>query len=173
VIEIRGQVPTPQVVTVRPREVPNYSRQVLVPNFYNHDFWQSILPGYQVVPRRAIQGNRALDSLVNNSPMTAGAGAPGDASAPLFTTPATRAAMSTDSLAQELRQRQQRIEALRARMDTLYAPGGVKPSVLDTLPPLDATRRTRTPGDTTTARPPRDTTTTRPPSGTGSATTPR
>ena len=65
-IEIRGQVPTPQVVTVRPREVPNYSRQVLVPNFYNHDFWQSILPAYQVVPRRAIQGNRALDSLVKD-----------------------------------------------------------------------------------------------------------
>ena len=38
-IEIRGQVPTPQVVTVRPREVPAYSRQVLVPNFYDHDFW--------------------------------------------------------------------------------------------------------------------------------------
>src|SRR5215207_164791 len=28
-IEIRGQVPTPQVVTVRPREAPAYSRRVL------------------------------------------------------------------------------------------------------------------------------------------------
>ena len=27
-IEIRGQVPTPQVVTVRPREAPAYSRRV-------------------------------------------------------------------------------------------------------------------------------------------------
>ena len=55
-IEIRGQVPTPQVVTVRPREVPAYSRQVLVPNFYDHDFWQSILPAYQLVPERVITG---------------------------------------------------------------------------------------------------------------------
>ncbi|GAC1688361.1 MAG: hypothetical protein NVS9B3_06940 [Gemmatimonadaceae bacterium] len=55
-IEIRGQVPTPQVVTVRPREVPTYSRQVLVPNFYDHDFWPAILPGYELVPRRVLNG---------------------------------------------------------------------------------------------------------------------
>ena len=34
-IEIRGQVPTPQVVTVRPREVPTYYRQLLAPAFDN------------------------------------------------------------------------------------------------------------------------------------------
>ena len=62
-IEIRGQVPTPQVVTVRPREVPAYSRQVLVPNFYDHDFWPSILPGYRLVSRRQITGAVALDSV--------------------------------------------------------------------------------------------------------------
>ena len=56
-IEIRGVVPTPQVVTVRPREVPQYSRQVLVPNFYDHDFWQSLLPAYQFVPQRMITGS--------------------------------------------------------------------------------------------------------------------
>ena len=56
-IEIRGVVPTPQVVTVRPREVPAYSRQVLVPNFYDHDFWQSLLPAYQLVPQRMITGS--------------------------------------------------------------------------------------------------------------------
>ena len=56
-IEIRGVVPTPQVVTVRPREVPAYSRQVLVPNFYDHDFWQSLLPPYQLVPQRMITGS--------------------------------------------------------------------------------------------------------------------
>ena len=69
-IEIRGQVPTPQVVTVRPREVPAYSRQVLVPNFYDHDFWPSILPAYQLVPQRVITGQTPGDS-------TAGAGTPG------------------------------------------------------------------------------------------------
>ena len=56
-IEIRGVVPTPQVVTVRPREVPAYDRRVLVPTFYDHDFWQSLLPPYQLVPQRMITGS--------------------------------------------------------------------------------------------------------------------
>jgi hypothetical protein len=63
-IEIRGQVPTPQVVTVRPREVPSYSRRILSPNFYDRNFWPSILPGYQLVPRRAITGRPPIDSTV-------------------------------------------------------------------------------------------------------------
>ena len=61
-IEIRGQVPTPQVVTVRPREVPTYSRQVLYPRFYDHDFWPSILPAYQLVPMRQVTGMVPGDS---------------------------------------------------------------------------------------------------------------
>lgn len=64
-IEIRGQVPTPQVVTVRPREVPQYNRRFLVPNFYDHDFWPAILPGYQLVSRRLVTGNMRLDSLTS------------------------------------------------------------------------------------------------------------
>ena len=51
-IEIRGTVPTPQVVTVRPREVPAYSRQVLVPRFYDHDFWPEIQEGYAIMSGR-------------------------------------------------------------------------------------------------------------------------
>lgn len=66
-IEIRGQVPTPQVVTVRPREVPAYSRQVLVPNFYDHDFWPSILPGYRLVAKRQITGAVPIDSMTLRS----------------------------------------------------------------------------------------------------------
>jgi hypothetical protein len=66
-IEIRGQVPTPQVVTVRPREVPAYSRQVLVPRFYDHDFWPEIQAGYQLVPKRQVTGNAVVDSLVRTS----------------------------------------------------------------------------------------------------------
>ena len=61
-IEIRGQVPTPQVVTVRPREVPTYSRQVLYPRFYDHDFWPSILPAYQLVAKRQVTGLVSVDS---------------------------------------------------------------------------------------------------------------
>ena len=62
-IQIVGQVPTPQVVTVRPREMPQYDRRVLVPTFYDHDFWQSILPGYLVVRQRMITGTVPMDSM--------------------------------------------------------------------------------------------------------------
>lgn len=62
-IEIVGQVPTPQVVTVRPRETPQYDRRVLVPTFYDHDFWQSILPGYLVVRQRMVTGTVPTDSM--------------------------------------------------------------------------------------------------------------
>src|SRR5436190_14583523 len=62
-IEIRGQVPTPQVVTVRPRAMPAYSRQVLVPRFFDHDFWPDIQLGYQLVPERQINGRLIGDSV--------------------------------------------------------------------------------------------------------------
>ena len=75
-IEIRGQVPTPQVVTVRPREVPAYSRQVLVPNFYDHDFWPAILPGYELVPRRMLTGVVTGDTLGAAGPRPSGSGSP-------------------------------------------------------------------------------------------------
>ncbi len=61
-ITIRGTVPTPQVVTVRPREVPTYQRNVLVPSFYDRDFWAVILPAYLVVPERMVSGEAPLQS---------------------------------------------------------------------------------------------------------------
>ena len=67
-IEIRGQVPTPQVVTVRPRDTPEFSRQVLVPNFYDRQFWPVILPGYALVPRRTLAGPTAVVSVSGASP---------------------------------------------------------------------------------------------------------
>ncbi|MDQ3722433.1 MAG: hypothetical protein M3376_05060, partial [Actinomycetota bacterium] len=62
-IEIRGQVPTPQVVTVRPREVPTVSRQVLVPEFYDRSFWPVILPGFQLVSRSEVMGTSPIDTV--------------------------------------------------------------------------------------------------------------
>ena len=62
-IEIRGQVPTPQVVTVRPREAPQFDRNVLVPDFYNRDFLGLATVGYQLVPRSTITGSQT-DTLV-------------------------------------------------------------------------------------------------------------
>src|SRR5688500_20405737 len=57
-IEIRGQVPTPQVVTVRPREAPQFDRNVLVPDFYNPNFLGLATVGYQLVPRSTITGSQ-------------------------------------------------------------------------------------------------------------------
>jgi hypothetical protein len=49
-IEIRGQVPTPQVVTVRPRETPVFSREVLTPSYFDAHFWQALLTPYELAP---------------------------------------------------------------------------------------------------------------------------
>jgi hypothetical protein len=49
-IEIRGQVPTPQVVTVRPRQIPIFSREVLTPAYFDRHFWESLAAPYEIVP---------------------------------------------------------------------------------------------------------------------------
>lgn len=72
-IEIRGQVPTPQVVTVRPREVPAYDRRVLVPAFYDHDFWPSILPGYAIVRKDGTLGGSAFSIDTSGTGVSGGA----------------------------------------------------------------------------------------------------
>ena len=62
-IEIRGQVPTPQVVTVRPREVPAYDRHLLSPAFYNGVGSAASPGGVQLVPESQIRGTTALDTI--------------------------------------------------------------------------------------------------------------
>lgn len=74
-IEIRGQVPTPQIVTVRPREVAEFPPQVLVPAFYDHQFWPMILTAYQIVQRREVLGGTTTDTMPAIDPIPV-AGAP-------------------------------------------------------------------------------------------------
>jgi hypothetical protein len=62
-IEIRGQVPTPQVVTVRPREVPAYDRQLLTPAFYSGAGGTASNGAVQLVPESQIRGTAALDTI--------------------------------------------------------------------------------------------------------------
>jgi hypothetical protein len=88
-IEIRGQVPTPQVVTVRPREAPAYSRRVLVPAYFDHDFWPSILPPIEIVPP---VGSPRADSLRPASADSARRTQPMPTRPPSGTSPAPRAA---------------------------------------------------------------------------------
>lgn len=118
-IEIRGQVPTPQVVTVRPREVPTYSRQVLYPRFYDHDFWPSILPAYQLVTKRQITGQVPVDSATVRADSSATNGVrgttPGVGIPPAGTTPATPG----DSVRQQ---------APVARPDSVRPPSGTPPA---------------------------------------------
>ena len=82
VVEIRGQVPTPQVVTVRPREMPAYSRQVISPNFYDRNFWPTILPGYSLVPQRMITGHAPVDSTLLRADSSGTTGTTGTAGTP-------------------------------------------------------------------------------------------
>lgn len=100
-IEITGTVPTPQVVTVRPREVPAYSRKVLVPNFYDHDFWPSILPAYEMVPERRLSGEVPMDSAMMRRDTLGAAGT-----------------MQRDSLGRLVPGRA-RIDSMRVRPDSL------------------------------------------------------
>ena len=112
-IEIRGQVPTPQVVTVRPREVPTYSRQVLYPRFYDHDFWPSILPAYQLVTKRQMTGIVPVDSATVRADSAATGGL-------RSTTPAgTAPAAPGDSVRQQ---------APVARPDSVTPPPGTPPA---------------------------------------------
>jgi hypothetical protein len=62
-IEIRGQVPTPQVVTVRPREVPAYDRQLLSPAFYSGTGSTASTGAVQLVPESQVRGTAALDTM--------------------------------------------------------------------------------------------------------------
>jgi hypothetical protein len=82
-IEIRGQVPTPQVVTVRPRETPSYSRRVLVPGFLDRSFWPSILPALQIVSPVGVPADTAT-----RTPDSASVARPAAARTPSGTPPA-------------------------------------------------------------------------------------
>lgn len=125
-IEIRGQVPTPQVVTVRPRETPVFDRQVLVPNFYNRSFWPAILPGYALISQRDISGRAPSDS-VAPQPIAA-APAVGAASVapppPLLQPVAPRPAAPVDqpsTRASEIAALRRELELRRALSDSLDA----------------------------------------------------
>ncbi|MDQ6827547.1 MAG: hypothetical protein M3081_01625 [Gemmatimonadota bacterium] len=121
-IVIHGAVPTPQVVTVRPREEPKYSRQVLVPQFYNRSFLSDILPGYQLVNLRQLAGG-AL------------AGANAGPAAPALE-------LEIEAIRRDLDIRRQRLDSIAASVRRLGSPdtsaaGRTRPPT----PPADTTRR--------------------------------
>ncbi len=123
-IEIRGQVPTPQIVTVRPREVAEFPVQVLVPAFYDHQFWPMILPAYQIVQRREVLGGTTTDTMPAVAPIPV-AGTPQlvpemparDSAGVPRTAPRTDVPAATRNEEIELLRRD--LEARRARVDSI------------------------------------------------------
>src|SRR5687768_15732089 len=144
-IEIRGQVPTPQVVTVRPREAPQFDRNVLVPDFYNPDFLGLATVGYQLVPRSAITGSQADTVRLAERQMTPPAVGVITTPAPLppqpvsAATPAAPADTSADAarraeieaIRKEIALRRARLDSIAGRVQSMGAPAA----------PRDTTRR--------------------------------
>jgi hypothetical protein len=120
-IEIRGQVPTPQVVTVRPREVPTYDRQLLAPAFYNGTGSTASSGGVQLVPESQVRGTTALDTIPAGMAREGGVPSVGplavrrDSTRNVRDTAATRAGASTA----EIEAMRHELAVRRARLDSL------------------------------------------------------
>jgi hypothetical protein len=116
-IEIRGQVPTPQVVTVRPREVPAYDRQLLSPAFYTGPGSAASSDAVQLVPESQIRGTAALEGGVPTvAPLTLRP----DSMRNRRDTAATRAGASTaeiEAMRHELAVRKARLDSLQRLLD--------------------------------------------------------
>jgi hypothetical protein len=144
-IEIRGQVPTPQVVTVRPRETPQFDRNVLVPDFYNPDLLGLAMVGYQLVPRSTITGSQADTVILAERKMTPPAVGVISTPEPLppqpvaAVTPAAPADTSAEAarraeieaIRQELARRRARLDSIAGRVQSMGRPAT----------PRDTTRR--------------------------------
>jgi len=124
-IEIRGQVPTPQVVTVRPRGTPVFDRQVLVPNFYNRSFWPGILPGYALISQRDLTGRTAVDSAAPQQVSAPAVGAAAIAPAPQLLQPVaprpSAQPVQASTRASEIAALKRELELRRALADSLDA----------------------------------------------------
>jgi hypothetical protein len=131
-IEIRGQVPTPQVVTVRPREVPTYDRQLLSPAFYNGTGSATSAGGVQLVPESQVRGTTALDTIPAGMAHEGGVPTVGplavrsDSNRNVRDTAATRAGASTseiEAMRHELAVRRARLDSLQRMLNQRMGPG--------------------------------------------------
>lgn len=146
-IVIRAQVPTPQVITVRPRKVPEYSREVLGSEQRERSFWGSLLPAYQLVTRREINGGDPLDSAVAALAGEMPAGAPGAANVAGSGVDSSARAAEIEAVRQEITERRSRLDSLeRAIRSERGRESAVRASELPTLPklsPADSAARAR------------------------------
>lgn len=133
-IEIRGQVPTPQVVTVRPREVPAYDRHLLSAGFFPGTAGAASSGGVQLVSESQIRGTTVLDTLpaglAGGVPTIAPLQVHPDSMGNRRDTAATRAGASAaeiEAMRHDLAQRRARVDSLQrllnARTQTPVALG--------------------------------------------------
>lgn len=153
-IEIRGQVPTPQVVTVRPREVPTYDRQLLAPAFYNGTGSTASTGAVQLVPESQVRGSTALDTMPAIMAHEGGVPTVGplavhpDSMRNVRDTAATRAGASTaeiEAMRHELAVRRARLDSLQRllnlRMQTPVALGKEPPAPVQRMSAADSIAR--------------------------------
>jgi hypothetical protein len=110
------------VVTVRPREVPTYDRQLLAPAFYNGTGSTASTEGVQLVPESQVRGTTALDTIPAGMAHEGGVPTVGplavhrDSLRNVRDTAATRAGASTaeiEAMRHELAQRRARLDSLQ------------------------------------------------------------
>lgn len=146
-IVIRAQVPTPQVITVRPRQVPEYSREVLGSEQRQQSFWGSLLPAYQLVTRRQIDGRDPLDSAVAALAGEVPPGTPGAAGGAGMGIDSSARAAEIDAVRQEIALRRARLDSLeRAIRGEKGRENAARSSELPALPqlsPADSAVRAR------------------------------
>lgn len=146
-IVIRAQVPTPQVITVRPRTVPEYSREVLGSEQRQRSFWGSLLPAYQLVTQRQIDGRDPLDSAVAALAAGAPPGASGAPGAAESGTDSSARAVEIEAVRQEIAERRARLDSLeRAMRGEQGRENAARSSELPELPklsPADSAARAR------------------------------
>lgn len=137
-IEIRGQAPTPQVVTVRPREVPAYTPVSLPGAVMASSSWPSVTAGYAITQSDQLAGRLPLDTsaagIARGGAMLGGAALAGAAAHPGGAgagggAPAGVSATEIEAMRAELKMRRARLDSLQralheddARMAALGAP---------------------------------------------------
>ena len=122
-IEIRGQAPTPQVVTVRPREVPAYTPAGLPGAVLASGAWPTTSAAYSIAPANQLAGRLPLDTtqagLARGGAAVGGVYAAGAAGgAQTLSTGAAPAALSAASAA-EIEAMRRELAMRRARLDSL------------------------------------------------------
>lgn len=146
-IVIRAQVPTPQVITVRPRTVPDYKREVLGSEQRQRSFWGSLLPAYQLVTQRQIDGRDPLDSAVAALVAGAARSAPGEPGAAPNLADSSARAVEIEAVRREIAERRARLDslerAMRAEQGREDAARSTELPTLPKLSPADSAERAR------------------------------